>query len=307
MKSALISKTIEIDGSAIHYLTNEADPDKDTAKPLLIFLHGFPENAFAWEPLICCLPEGYEVIAPDLPGYNMSSPLPNDSDYSVTSLLARLSAFVSVVQRDRETILVGHDWGGAIAWPLAAFHSELFSKLVIINAAHPSAFIQSLKHSRVQRVKSQYIKQLIDTHAENELRRTDFALFRKMLGENLFSENKSYAMCLLDNWRNDANLNAMLTYYRQMPQPVPPVDTTPDELDAIRVPNVRVSLPTLVLWGKNDDAFDTGILNYLPDYVTTLEIKYHEQATHWVHREQAQWAAEEIAIFIEGQKGRGPN
>ena len=300
MKPDLISKTIEIDGSTIHYLTNETELHNGVTKPLLIFLHGFPENAFAWELLIKCLPEGYEVIAPDLPGYNKSSPLPNESDYSVTSLLARMSAFVSAVRRERETILIGHDWGGAIAWPLAAFYSKLFGKLVIINAAHPSAFIQSLKHSREQRMKSQYIHQLIDTQAEDELRRTHFALLKRMLGERLFVGSESYAKRLLDNWRNDANLNAMLTYYRQMPQQVPAVDTTSDELDAIRVPNVRISLPTLVLWGKNDDAFDTNILNYLPDYVTTLKIKYHEQATHWVHREQAQWAAEEISNFIDG-------
>ena len=300
MKSDLISKTIEIDGNTIHYLTNETELHKSVSKPLLIFLHGFPENAFAWESLIRCLPEGYEVIAPDLPGYNKSSPLPNESDYSVTSLLARLSAFVSVVQRGRETILIGHDWGGAIAWSLAAFYPKLFSKLVIINAAHPSAFIQSLKHSRKQRIKSQYIHQLIDTHAESELRRTHFALLKQMLGEHLFIENGPYAKLLLNNWNSEANLNAMLTYYRQMPQQVPAVDPTSEELDAIRVPNVRISLPTLVLWGKNDDAFDTGIVNYLPDYVTTLDVKYHDQATHWVHREQAQWAAEEIVSFIEG-------
>ena len=151
-----------------------------------------------------------------------------------------------------------------------------------------------------QRIKSQYIHQLVDTHAESELRRTHFALLKQMLGEHLFIENGAYAKLLLNNWNSEANLNAMLTYYRQMPQQVPAVDTTSDALNAIRVPNVRISLPTLVLWGKNDDAFDTGIVNYLPDYVTTLDVKYHDQATHWVHREQAQWAAEEIVSFIEG-------
>ena len=132
------------------------------------------------------MPANYHVIAPDLPGYHQSEPLKDNSDYQVTSLVSRMGEFVQTVSQGRKAILVGHDWGGAIAWPLAAFQPNLFTKLVILNAAHPSTFTQALKTSRAQRKKSEYIKSLVADDAEAVLKQTDFALLKGMLGSALF-------------------------------------------------------------------------------------------------------------------------
>lgn len=106
-------------------------------------------------------------------------------------------------------------------------------------------------------------------------------------------------------------LSAMLNYYREMPQMAPEAHAPEAELTRLRVPNIRVTLPTLVLWGRLDDAFDEGILDGLATYVPDLRIVYHDTATHWVHREQATWAAKQIVGFIlaskaDFQKGVAP-
>ena len=294
----LRSHYMEVDGHDIHYLSNVECVNNASTNPLMLFLHGFPENAFAWEPLISCLSERVDVIAPDLPGYHKSAPLAQEGDYAVPKLLARMATFIERVSNKRRVILVGHDWGGAIAWPLAAFHSHLFSHLVILNAAHPSTFTELLKTNRKQREKSQYIHQLIGDDAQSTLQSTDFKLLKNMLGESLFSTHKEYADTLLAMWNNKRSLSAMLNYYRNMPQLVPVTDADEHELKRIHVPNIRILIPTLVLWGEQDDAFEVDILDALPRYVDNLAIKRHEGATHWIHREQAMWAANHICDFI---------
>lgn len=305
-KKALESRFVTIDGHQIHYLTNigEKDENKEgeeqdlTNNDLLIFLHGFPENAHAWKTLVAYLPDEFDVIAPDLPGYYKSEPLSSEESYTVPNLLTRMSTFIETVAKGRRAVLVGHDWGGAIAWPLAAFHAHLFSRLIILNAAHPSTFTELLKCSRAQREKSQYIHQLIDDKAQSTLEKTEFLLLKNMLGEALFSADMEYANTLLSGWNNKHSLKAMLSYYKNMPQRVPKTNAVQKELEDIRVPNIRILLPTLVLWGEKDDAFDVSILEGLPRYVENLTVKRHQTATHWIHREQAVWAAKHISNFI---------
>lgn len=309
--NAVTSHIISIQHHAIYYLERKG---QTLDSPLLILFHGFPENAHAWEALIDALPTEYHVIAPDLPGYHQSEPLADSSDYQVPSLVSRMGEFVQTVSQGRKAILVGHDWGGAIAWPLAAFQPDLFTKLVILNAAHPSTFTQALKTSRAQRKKSEYIKALVADDAEAVLQQTDFAMLKDMLGSAMFegdmfanvrlestnqtASDNSYRARLLRSWRNTPTLSAMLAYYREMPQMAPDEHAPETELSRLRVPVLRVILPTLVLWGRLDEAFDEDILNGLATYVPNLRIVYHNTATHWVHREQAQWAAKEITDFL---------
>ena len=110
----LRSHFVEVDGHDIHYLSNVERVNNISTNPLVLFLHGFPENAHAWEPLISCLPEGVDVVAPDLPGYHKSSPLRQEGDYAVPILLARMATFIERVSNKRRVILVGHDWGGQL-------------------------------------------------------------------------------------------------------------------------------------------------------------------------------------------------
>lgn len=291
----ITSNTISIDGRDIHYLRRKG---KGTNNPVIICLHGFPENAHAWEPLISELPLGYDIIAPDLPGYHKSEPLTPIGEYKVNALIERMASFIDRVCMGRKVTLIGHDWGGAIAWPLAAFKSSLFSRLIIINAAHPSTFTRALINSEKQRAKSDYIHSLVCEDAEKELLASNFALLKDMLGRELFDTHSDYAEMLLNSWKNTSNLSAMLNYYRLMPQLPPKAKASESALSSLRVPSIHIKIPTIVLWGRNDVAFEENILDDLSDYVEDLNIHYHDTATHWVHREQASWAAKCIRTFV---------
>ena len=295
LSHSVTSHYIPIQNRNIHYLQRAGQGDH---APLLILFHGFPENAHAWDALINQLPDDYHVIAPDLPGYHKSETLGDEKHYSVPALVSRMGEFVQKISGKRKAILVGHDWGGALAWPLAAFQPQLFSQLIIINAAHPSTFTQALKSSAVQRRKSEYIHQLIARDAEEQLSQSGFAMFRKILGDTLFTPDNKYGASLIADWNQPHTLTAMLNYYRQMPQAAPREKATQKQLDALRVPDIRISLPVLVLWGRLDEAFDETVLDNLPQYVEQLRIVYHNTATHWIHREQASWVAREIELFV---------
>jgi len=297
-KAVITSNTISIDGHDIHYLRRQG---KEENNPVIVCLHGFPENAHAWEALIAELPVDYDVIAPDLPGYHKSEPLTPIGEYLVNALIERMALFIDTVCMGRNVTLIGHDWGGAIAWPLAAFKSSLFSRLIIINAAHPSTFTQALIDSEKQRAKSDYIHRLVSDDAEDVLVASKFALLKGMLGSELFDTHNDYAEMLLNSWNSPDNLTAMLNYYRLMPQLPPNVEASESELASLRIPIVHIKIPTLVLWGRNDAAFEENILDNLSDYVEDLKIHYHDTATHWVHREQAAWAAKYIKAFIESK------
>ncbi|MCG7654523.1 alpha/beta hydrolase [Alteromonas sp. Cnat2-8] len=105
----VVSKYVNVEGASLHYLSRE---EESAENPLLIMFHGFPENAHTWEALMAILPTSLDIIAPDLPGYHLSSPLPNETDYQVPSLISRMAAFIEKVQKGRKVILLGHDWGG---------------------------------------------------------------------------------------------------------------------------------------------------------------------------------------------------
>ena len=290
------SKYAMVDGTSIHYLSREEEGAKN---PLIIMLHGFPENAHTWEALMALLPTSLDIIAPDLPGYHLSSPLPNEKDYQVPSLISRMAAFIKKVKKGRQVILLGHDWGGAIAWPLAAFHQTLISKLIIVNAAHPSCFTRAIKTSPLQREKSQYIATLIDRNAERILSDTDFQLLKNMIGNRLFEQESSYSRKLLNDWREPEILSAMLSYYRQMPQQVPQMSVSKKVLDDIRIPEIFIHCPTLLLWGEQDDAFDLSVIDKIEHYVPQITKRFNSSASHWLHREKPEWVQKEMIDFIE--------
>jgi len=293
----VVSKYVNVEGASLHYLSRE---EESAENPLLIMFHGFPENAHTWEALMAILPTSLDIIAPDLPGYHLSSPLPSETDYQVPSLISRMAAFIEKVQKGRKVILLGHDWGGAIAWPLAAFHQTLISKLIIVNAAHPSCFTRAIKTSSTQRAKSQYISALIDKGAERTLTNTSFTLLKNMLGNGFFEKETSYSRTLLNDWGKPETLSAMLNYYRQMPQQVPQKNVSEKVLDDIRIPEIFIHCPTLLLWGEQDDAFDLSVLDKIEHYVPLIVKRFNPHASHWLHREKPEWVQKEVINFIRG-------
>ncbi|GGP42248.1 epoxide hydrolase [Shewanella algicola] len=308
---------IRIDDINIHYV--ESGPQA-AQQPLetIVFLHGFPEFWGTWDKQLAFFSQHYRVIAPDLPGYNLSDKPNNIAFYALPNLINVMSKLIAALSPDRPVTLVAHDWGGAIAWPLAAFKPHLIRQLVILNAAHPSTFTREMINNPHQRSKSDYIHQLIGKDGENLLTQDNY---RYLTNNILQCENGTFFTADViasyrQVWQHPGAVNGMLQYYRAMPQ-LAAKETleAPDESDKrttsasqikptseINIPNIRINIPTLVLWGEQDLAFVNENLNGLTDYVPDCTIKRFPNTSHWIQHEQPDEVNLAINEFINSSK-----
>lgn len=300
---------VDINGVSLHYV--EAACHSDNPNPeTIVFLHGFPEYWGTWQAQIEYFREQYHVIVPDLMGYNLSDKPSQLAAYTVPNLIALYAKFVEKVSQDNPVHLVAHDWGGAVAWPLAAFHPQLFNKLIILNAAHPSTFTREMASNSQQRQKSAYIHQLVADNGVEFVKSDDFSMLRSMLFEGMhetqFSERQKAEY--IRAWKQPGAVNGMLQYYRAMPQ-LPPVEaaeivindvkqTSESEPNGFKIPNIRIEMPTLILWGEQDEAFVTDVLQGIEAYVPDCEIVRFSDATHWLHHEKPDEVNSAIKRFL---------
>lgn len=296
------SKQAQIDNCYIHYIEI---CDCKSPKGTIVFLHGFPENWRTWRHQLQYFSKNYRVIAPDLPGYNQSSKPHEIEFYQVTNLIDVMSRFIRFVAEDKPVTLVAHDWGGAIAWPLVAFHAELFSRLVILNAAHPSTFTREMMNNPQQRENSGYIHQLIASDAVANIKLNDYKFLLEMFldenGQSVLTPNEIIEY--QESWRMAGALDAMLNYYRAMPQLAPThtnghANGPVTELQNMKIPNINIKVNTLVLWGMLDLAFVPEVLDGLQNYVQDLEIVRFNKANHWLHHQFPELVNAQIERFI---------
>ncbi len=296
-------------------------------RPVLMFLHGFPEAAFVWDALLAhfAQPEngGYRCIAPNLRGYGHSSAPTETSAYRTKHLVADMAALIAVECADTQGQLEGlvaHDWGGAVAWSLANQHPELARKLAIINSPHPGAFLRELQTSPQQQAASAYMNFLIRPDAEQRLAADDFRRlweFFTAMGaalppgtpgapEGAGWLTEAVKAQYRDIWRGapgspaGAGLTGALNYYRASPlRPPRPGDPA---ASAVQLPRemLTINLPTLVLWAMDDTALPPGLLQGLDDWVPDLTLHRLERATHWVVHEQPQRVAALLQAFLAG-------
>src|SRR5581483_11561431 len=124
--------------------------------PLVILLHGFPECWYSWRHQIAALAPRFRVVAPDLRGYNESDKPKGVAAYALAELVADVRGLIDAFG-ERDAVIVGHDWGGAIAWTFAMEHPEATRRLVVMNCPHPAIFTQHLRTNRAQMARSWYM------------------------------------------------------------------------------------------------------------------------------------------------------
>ena len=233
----------------------------------------------------------------------LANPLPN--------LIKFMAKFIKTVSPTEKVHLVAHDWGGAIAWPLTAFNPQLIDKLVIINAAHPSTFTREMIINPVQRDKSAYIHDLISKDAEILLSQKNYQyLSEKMMvcaNQNIFTKNVKDKYRQV--WQQPGAIKGMLQYYRAMPQ-LATISSESKKKDAdstgpvkstakMKIPNIRINVPTLILWGEQDQAFVKENLNGVEHYIPDCTVERFENASHWLMHEKPIEINNAIARFIK--------
>ncbi|MEO8154258.1 MAG: alpha/beta fold hydrolase [Rhizobacter sp.] len=269
--------------------------------PALLFLHGFPEAAFVWDELLMHFGDRYRCIAPNLRGFEQSSAPAEVQAYRVKHLMADLTALISQqVGRPLEA-LVAHDWGGAVAWSLAAQHPELMKRLVIINSPHPATFLRELQTSPAQQAASAYMTFLCRPDAEALLSENDFARLWPFFS-NLGATDAGWLTDAVKDqyravWR--AGLTGALNYYRASPLRPPLAPDAPVMSLSFPAELVTVKVPTHVLWAEADIALLPALLDGLEAYVPRMTLTRVPGATHWIVHERAGLVAREIQMALD--------
>jgi pimeloyl-ACP methyl ester carboxylesterase len=253
--------------------------------PPVILLHGFPESHRTWRHIVPDLARDHFVLAPDQRGYARSSKPEGVEHYTPDRIVADLLALADHFEIDRFT-LVGHDWGGAIAWVAALGQPQRVARLVIVNAPHPLVFQRSLFDDRDQRRASQYITRFRDTAIDRGLvgaglERFFSSTFAQVLTGVVAGEDKA---AYLDEWGNPGAMTAMLNWYRASSIIVPAMDEDPPRPAWLDAPFPPVTQPTLVVWGMADKALLPVQLDLAP-YVPDLTVEKVD-AGHFVPWEQ---------------------
>ena len=144
------SKFIQANGIKLHY-TEEGTGE------LIVLLHGFPEYWYGWRNQIPVLSKQYRVVAPDMRGYNLSDNPENVSAYRIETLAKDIAELIKALGEEK-AIVVGHDWGAAVAWAVASLYPEVVKKLVVLNVPHPAEMKRAFMEVNFsQWVKSWYI------------------------------------------------------------------------------------------------------------------------------------------------------
>ena len=252
----------------------------------LVFLHGFPEFWYAWDPVMRLLADDYRTVAPDQRGFNLSSKPAPEEAYAVPELVDDVVALIDAVS-DRPVVLLGHDWGGAVAWAVASRHPEKLRALVIANGPHPNTFVREYDQNPAQREASAYFNFLIAAGSEDSLGAADFAILAGFFDSVLSPEELALYK---EAWGQPDALRSMVNWYRA-------------NLDDDGRPSFdgefHVDVPTLVFWGLADTALLPGNLDGLDQYVPDLEIERLEGATHWLTHEQPEVMATRIRQFLD--------
>ncbi len=267
---------------------------------LVLFMHGFPEFWYAWKEQLADLGQDYLAVAPDLRGFGLSEKPAAVEAYQAANVIEDIRALAASLNGGKPFVLVGHDWGGAIAWGFAIKYPALLKKLIIINAPHPIVFARELRENKAQQQASGYMLFFRSPQAEATLSATDYTpiinIFSSLKAKGKFTPEDEQAY--REAYRQPGALTGGLNYYRAS-RVGPPSPGTQDTLvTGASLGDYSVRVPTLVVWGEKDDALLTGNLIGLDAFVADLTIHRIPEGSHWVVHEFPEQVSRLIRRFI---------
>lgn len=269
--------------------------------PVLMFLHGFPESHRTWRHQIAHLATRYRCIAPDQRGYRGSSKPQDVASYSPDKLIGDVFALADALDVGSFTI-IGHDWGGAIAWLVALIgQGSRVTRAVIANAPHPAIFQKLLYLDPVQRVASQYMRAFRDPANDALVRDHGLgALLMKALDwKRAATMEPEEAAALLTDWQDREACFGMLNWYRASPVDVPTMDAPfalPDGYTPMPLP--PLTIPTLVIWAMDDLALPPANIEGLEAIIPNLTIEHVHDCGHFVPWEAPDRVNAALGLFL---------
>lgn len=256
--------------------------------PLVVLLHGFPEYWASWRAqLLALAAAGYRVWAPDQRGYNLSDKPLGISAYALPTLAADIIGLLDAAGCQQASI-VGHDWGGIVAWYLAAHYPARIACTTIINVPHPAVVLPNLWRVPSQLARSWYIGFFqLPGLPERLIRRRNWRFGAQALlgtsrpGTFSAAEVARYKVA----WAQPGALTAMLNWYRALRLPA-------------SAPWPRIPGPVQIIWGKHDAFLDARLAQLSLQKCTSGQLHYFPDATHWVQLEEADVINDLLRTFL---------
>src|SRR6478752_4422170 len=255
--------------------------------PLVLLLHGFPEFWYGWREQIAPLVKaGFRVVAPDLRGYNLSSKPDAFADYTADKMAADVRGLIRELGAE-SAMVVGHDWGGSVAWTLAMNHPEVVDRLVILNAAHPRRLSEGLRNPR-QLLRSWYFFYFqFPGLPERRARRWHWRFFKRFLRDARPRYTEQEVDRYVESWSQPGAAKALIDYYRA----------------AVRLGSKQevrpISAPTLVIWGQGERYLGRKLAEPHHEDVPNLDrVERLPNASHWVHHDEAERVNELLVDFF---------
>jgi epoxide hydrolase 4 len=283
----------EVNGIRLHYVA-------EGSGPLMLFLHGFPEFWYEWKDQLAAFGSAHLAVAPDMRGYNLSEKPADLAQYTMPHLVEDVRALAEHLTGANRFALVGHDWGGVVAWAFAMAHPELLDRLIIVNAPHPAIFSREMRSNPAQQRASQYMLIFRGPQAEELLAANGY----ERLIQGTFPMSDEDRAAYISAWSQPGALTGGLSYYRAArvgpAGPAGPADGEHEgEIAQLTdAAALLVRVPTLVIWGERDTALLTGNLDGLEQYVPDLTVERIPDGSHWVIHEQPERVNGLIRAFI---------
>ena len=303
----------DVNGVRLHYVAaGQGD--------MILFLHGYFNFSLYWQDQLAEFGKDHLAVAPDMRGYNLSSRPTEVEQYQLKYLVEDVYQFAQKMNGGKKFVLVGHDWGGIVAWVYAMYHPDTVDKLIITNAPHPHIFEREFNENPWQRFSSNYTLRFNGyAHADEQTRpdtmprdvavrrmATGFVADAVKSGRYSEADRQKWIDALSTpgaqgagrNWYTANNLN-------------PPFnDTHPASeikasfsADAVTqgATSVVLTMPTFVVWGMKDGALPAGNLTGLDKYVTNLTTKLYPEEGHNLSQFRYKEVNRDIRDFLEGK------
>lgn len=274
-----------VNGLDLHYVA------AGNGSSVVVLLHGFPEFWYSWRHQIAPLAETHRVIALDQRGYNTSSKPNGVKAYALPHLLNDITGLVNHLGVDKITI-VGHDWGGSIAWLWAICHPEHTERLAVINLPHPALFLKALMLGNPrQMLRSWYMAFFQLPNLPERLMEGDS--FKSIIdGFKAIGVTDAEIAEYVTAWQQPDVIPSMLNWYRAFFR------------YGIRwtnaLPSLQVRVPTQLIWGTSDVALGQELTYGTERYVADLRIRYLPGVSHWAQQEAPDEVNKTLVPFVRG-------
>ncbi len=278
---------LKTNGIQLHYVTQGDGP-------LILFLHGFPEFWYSWRHQLEAFGHDYKAVALNLRGYNNSDKPEEKSAYALPELVKDVEGTIRALGYERCT-LVGHDWGGAIAWSFAYAYPTMLEQLIVLNLPHPAKFAAGLRTPQ-QLLRSWYVGLFqLPVLPEFLLSAGNYAAIRAIFRDQaaLGAFTQADIDALVAAAAKPGAIASMLNYYRNI-------------FSAEGLLNQQwgvLEVPTLMIWGENDAALGKELTDGTEEYVADFTICYIAHCSHWVQQEQPALVNQYIKDFLTRSRG----